>query len=123
MKFFDKVKESVKKFSQSSAEAAREGVEKLSEKATEYSKLSKIKMEIKSSEHKLDEVFKELGESFYTLYTEKKLQSAADDLKTYTEKINVLEQTLEKQNDELQTIYKEYASHSIDKEKIKILKK
>ena len=123
MNFFDKMKDSIKRISRSSAEVAREGVERISEKATEISKLSKIKMEIKSVEHKLDEAKTELGETVYTLYKEKQLKKSAEKLESFTEKIQTINQELEVKNQELQEIYKEYASHSIDKEKIKELKK
>jgi len=123
MKFLDKVKDSVKKISHSSAEAAREGVEKISEKATEYSKLSKIKIDIKSTENKLDESLTELGKEVYRLYSSKKLKTPSEDLKPFAEKVQTISSKLETQNEELQNIYKEYASHSIDKDKVKILKK
>ena len=122
MDFFDKMKDSLTKFSKDSAGVARESVEKISDKATELSTLSKIKMEIKSLEHKIEESLTEFGKTFYNLYEEKKLKSKNEDLTASKKEVQDLKDKLVSKNEELKETYKHYTNVTIDKEKIKTLK-
>ncbi len=122
MEFFDKMKDSLTKISKGSADVARESVEKISDKATELSTLSKIKMEIKSIEHKIEESLTEFGKIFYNLSKEKKLISKKDDLTAVKIKVQDLKEKLISKNEEFKETCKHYTSVTIDKEKIKTLK-
>ena len=121
MEFFDKIKNSVSKFSKSSAEVARGSVEKISDKATELSIISKLKMEIKSIEHKIETSMTDLGREFYALNKEKKLKAA--DFSSHKIKIQDLTEKINSKNEELKETYSQYTSVTIDKENIKTLKK
>jgi hypothetical protein len=123
MDFFERMKETVNEFSKNSAEIAKESMEKISKKATEYSIITNLKMEIKSIVHKIDEAMTELGSELYQLHSNKALNKPAKDLKPQLEKIQTLKQELAEKEQQLETTNKEYASESIDKSKIKILKK
>ena len=123
MDFFEKMKETINELSKSSAELAKEGIEKVSKKATEYSIVTNLKMEIKSIEHKLDEAMTEFGEEFYKLQAKQKRKNPEEELKTQLEKIQTLKQELAEKEQTLEATSKEYAGDSIDKSKIKALKK
>ncbi len=118
-----KIKDALSVFSQKSADFARESVEKLTERATEFSILNKAKMELKGIEHRLEEAMEELGGEFYDLYTTQSLQDVNEQLKAQIEKIRELKKQLAAKETELQELYQKYGHETIDKEKIKTLKK
>lgn len=92
MEFFEKMKETINKFSKSSADVAKESIDRVSKKATEYSIITNLKMEIKSIEHKIDEVMTDLGTEYYKLYSTNELKNLKKDLTTPLEKIESLKQ-------------------------------
>ncbi|HDL19135.1 MAG TPA: hypothetical protein ENH29_08775 [Bacteroidetes bacterium] len=123
MDLLNKVKDSLDKITKTSAEVAREGVEKISGRATAYTKLSMVKMEIKSLEKKVENALTEMGREIYERSEKQEMKNPAADLKPHTDKIRDLKAELTAKEDGLKKVYKEFARDSIDKEKIKNLKK
>jgi|Deesub1362B_J571_1020462.scaffolds.fasta_scaffold09703_2 uncharacterized protein with PhoU and TrkA domain len=119
---FKKLRDFLARFSQRSAELAREGAERLTEKATAFSVINKAKMEKKSLEHRLDEAMVELGGEFYHLYTEQNLEQMDEALKPPLEKIRELRKKIIEKEIEIQKLYEKYYPQGIDKEKISVLK-
>jgi len=123
MDFFDKMKEALIQFSKTSAEAAREGVEKLGEKATEFSNLSKIKMEMKALELKINKALTELGNEYYNLYVSQKQSELTENLKKLLKTVEDLKREARTKEIQLKEVYQEYTRESLEKEKIKAMQK
>ncbi len=123
MDFFDKMKEALLQLSKTSADAAREGVEKLGEKATEFSKLSKIKMEIKALEFKINKALTELGTEYYNQQLIQKLSPPTENLKKLLAAIADLKHEVNTKELQLQEVYKDTTRENVEKEKIKAMQK